>query len=168
MGGGAGRCASIFGPDASLLATLRGHTGWVRDLLFHEGQLYSHLAGSSNIGYFALGGGSFQYLTDLRTVCQTDWHQKERLMADLPNPQEFQTVWMLLGSWAAGIGCNVIKVWRPQEEGDAAARWRSCMHVGDLEVGVMHSTATPCSCWTGYLSAHPELSRQMQMDHDDF
>ena len=65
VGGGAGRCASIFGPDASVLATLQGHTGWVRDVLFHEGQLYSHLAGSSNIyRKFCLGDGSFQYLTE--------------------------------------------------------------------------------------------------------
>ena len=57
VGGGAGRCASIFCPDASVLATLQGHTGWVRDVLFHEGQLYSHLAGSSNIyRKFCLGG----------------------------------------------------------------------------------------------------------------
>eukprot|EP00438_Fugacium_kawagutii_P019271 Skav217561 [mRNA] locus=scaffold1602:495811:497747:+ [translate_table: standard] len=71
VGGGAGRCASIFGFDASLLATLQGHTGWVRDILFHEGQLYS-------------------------------------------------------------IGCNFIKVWRPKEISKAG--WRSCSHVGDLEV----------------------------------
>ena len=38
-----GRSASIFGADASLLATLQGHTGWVRDVLFHDGQLYSYL-----------------------------------------------------------------------------------------------------------------------------
>ena len=55
VGGGAGRCASIFGPEASLLATLQGHTGWVRDVLFHEGQLYSHLARSGKAGNFALG-----------------------------------------------------------------------------------------------------------------
>ncbi|CAE7200371.1 unnamed protein product [Symbiodinium sp. CCMP2592] len=41
VGGGAGRTASIFGPNGSLLATLRGHTGWVRDLLFHDGHLFS-------------------------------------------------------------------------------------------------------------------------------
>ena len=48
VGGGAGRSASIFGADASLLATLQGHTGWVRDVLFHDGQLYSYLERSRN------------------------------------------------------------------------------------------------------------------------
>lgn len=58
------------------------------------------------IGNFAWGDGSFQYLTDLRIVCQTDWHQKVRLMADLLIiPRKFTqtqfTVWMFLGGWAA-------------------------------------------------------------------
>ncbi|CAE7463280.1 unnamed protein product [Symbiodinium natans] len=41
VGGGAGRAASLFAPNGSLLATLGGHTGWVRDLLFQDGQLFS-------------------------------------------------------------------------------------------------------------------------------
>ncbi|CAE8672574.1 unnamed protein product, partial [Polarella glacialis] len=41
VGGGEGRAASLFTADGALLATLEGHTGWVRAMAFHAGQLFT-------------------------------------------------------------------------------------------------------------------------------
>ncbi|CAK9037193.1 unnamed protein product [Durusdinium trenchii] len=41
VGGGAGRATSIFGPQGDWLTQLQGHTGWVRDVLFYDKQLFS-------------------------------------------------------------------------------------------------------------------------------
>ncbi|CAJ1445739.1 unnamed protein product [Effrenium voratum] len=93
VGGGARRSVSLFGPEGSLLGSLTGHTGWVRDLAFHGGQLFS-------------------------------------------------------------IGCNFIKVWRPSQfaaHSDSPwQKWRTCSHVGDLEV---HGDLLALSVCAGFLVA---------------
>eukprot|EP00439_Symbiodinium_sp_Y106_P083890 s171_g24.t1 len=136
VGGGAGRTASIFGPNGSLLATLRGHTGWVRDLLFHDGHLFS--IGCNFIKVWRRHGAGMR--------SASSWHHIGDLevRGDLLALAVFGGFLVAAGDWLAEAQASLAESESPHAGrttalASGAERLLSCGHDGRVCAERMHS-----------------------------